>query len=341
MDSELLASIDFRADEAVLAGARRLADGHHRNVAFLVAHIAVVDARGLFAVRHASLFKYCCDELRLSEGSAGNLIETARAARRYPLVLSLLQDGSINPTTVRVLSTSLTPENHVDALREAIGKTKMEVKAIAARLRPAPDVPTSLRKIPALPLIASDGPLLRPTGEAPTPTLTPPAALVPAPSRPAMVPLAPARYSYKLTIDDETKTLLQQARELASHAVAPGDDLAILKRALGMFVEQQLKRRFGQTSRPKPAKPADPAARHVPAHIARLVYERDGGSCAYVGPEGRRCGEKRFIQIHHVKAWMAGGDTTVSNLALRCRSHNLYEARLLYTRPDAVQTVLV
>jgi hypothetical protein len=322
----------------VLVGARRLAYGHHRNVAFLVAHIAVVDGRGLFAARYSSLFRYCCGELRLSEGSAGNLIETARAARRYPLVLTLLQDGSINPTTVRVLSTSLTPENHVDVLREAVGKTKPEVQAIAARLRPAPDVPTTLRKVPAQPLVASVGSLVRPAVETPSPAITSPAALLPAPARPVMVPLAPARYSYKLTIDDETKTLLQQARELASHAVTPGDDLAILKRALGMFVEQQLKRRFGQTSRPKSVKPADPAARHVPAHIARVVYERDGGSCAYVDPEGRRCGEKSYIQIHHVKAWMAGGDTTVGNLALRCRSHNLYEARLLYDRPDEPRT---
>jgi hypothetical protein len=330
MDNELLSSVDAQADAAVLAGARRLADGHHRNVAFLVAHVAVVDGRRLFAERHPSLFQYCRVELRLSEGAAANLIETARVARRFPLVLSLLQDGSINPTTVRVLSTSLSAENHADLLRAAIGRTKLEVQAMAARLRPAPDVPTTLRKVPAPPVVQrmSAASLFHHPAVEQRPVVAPPVA-----SRPLVVPLAPARYSYKLTVDDEMRTLLQQAKELASHAEPSGDDLAILKRALGLFVEQQLKQRFGQTRRPRPAKVADPAARHVPAHVARVVYERDGGSCAYVSPDGRRCGERRFIQIHHVKAWMAGGDTIVGNLALRCRTHNLHEARLLYNRP--------
>jgi hypothetical protein len=153
------------------------------------------------------------------------------------------------------------------------------------------------------------------------------------PHRPEVVPLAPARYSYKLTIDEEMRTLLQQAKELASHAQPSGDDLSILKRALSLFVEQQRKRRFGHTPNPRVAKVADASSRHVPAHVARAVHTRDGGSCAYVGPEGVRCGEKRFIQIHHLKPWMAGGDTTVDNLALRCRTHNLHEARDFYERP--------
>jgi hypothetical protein len=147
MEHDLIARLDAQPDAMVLAGTERLAASHHRNVADLVAHVAVVDGRQLFAPRFSSLFRYCCGTLRLSEGATANLIETARAARRYPLILTLLRDGSINPTTVRVLSSSLTAENHAHLLREAVGRTKVEVQAIAVRLRPAPDVSTSLRRI--------------------------------------------------------------------------------------------------------------------------------------------------------------------------------------------------
>jgi hypothetical protein len=101
--------------------------------------------------------------------------------------LTLLQDGSINPTTVRVLSTSLSAENHVDVLREAIGRTKLEVKAIVARLRPAPDVPTTLRQVPE-PMSARrhpEPPTVPRTGEAP---LFQPPAVQPAPRSCPTVP---------------------------------------------------------------------------------------------------------------------------------------------------------
>jgi hypothetical protein len=70
--------------------------------------------------------------------------------------------------------------------------------------------------------------------------------------------------------------------------------------------------------------------------VKRAVYLRDLGRCAHVGPNGRRCEARAFLQFHHLKPWMAGGETTLENVELRCRSHNLYEARRFYDRgPDA------
>jgi hypothetical protein len=214
MQHDLIARLAEEPDAVVLAGAVRLATSHHRNVADLVAHVAVVDSRLLFPPRFTSLFRYCCAALRLSEGAAANLIETARAARRYPRILTLLRDGSINPTTVRVLASSLSAENHADLLTEAIGKTKLEVQAIVARLRPAPDVATSLRRVPVTTSRpAPPGPSLFDGSPAPT-TRTPeppiPSASVPTlpatpPARAAVIPLSPARYSYKLTIDEDLR----------------------------------------------------------------------------------------------------------------------------------------
>jgi hypothetical protein len=342
MEHDLIAQLDAQPDTVVLAGAERLAANHHRNVADLVAHVAVVDSRLLFAPRFSSLFRYCCGALRLTEGAAANLIETARAARRYPLILALLRDGSINPTTVRVLASVLSAENHAEILREAMGRSKLEVQAIAARLRPAPDVTTSLRRVadttptpmPPGPSLF-DSPSSAQTPPPPVPYASAPGPVAAPPARSVVAPLSPARYSYKLTIDDDMRRLLLQARELMSHAIHGGDDLEVLKRALDLFVRQQLKRRFGLASRPAPrTKAAKKGSRHVPVRLARAVYERDGGGCAWVGPDGVRCGERHLLQLHHLKPWAVGGEATVENLALRCALHNRHEARLYFARPD-------
>jgi hypothetical protein len=69
-------------------------------------------------------------------------------------------------------------------------------------------------------------------------------------------------------------------------------------------------------------------SRHVPAAVRRAVWTRDGGRCAFVGANGRRCTERGFIEFHHTAPYAAGGAATVDSIELRCRAHNLYEGAL-------------
>jgi hypothetical protein len=61
-----------------------------------------------------------------------------------------------------------------------------------------------------------------------------------------------------------------------------------------------------------------------------MVWQRDGGRCAFIATGGRRCSERAFLEIHHVEPYGIGGETTAGNLALRCRSHNVHEAELAF-----------
>jgi hypothetical protein len=62
----------------------------------LVAHLAELDARRLYLGEgYGSLFAYCTGALRLAEHAAYNRIETARLARRFPVVLNGLADGRL------------------------------------------------------------------------------------------------------------------------------------------------------------------------------------------------------------------------------------------------------
>jgi HNH endonuclease len=69
--------------------------------------------------------------------------------------------------------------------------------------------------------------------------------------------------------------------------------------------------------------------RHIPAAVRREVWARDGGHCTFVGPEGR-CRETGRLEFHHVTPYARGGRTDATNLVLRCRAHNAYDARLAF-----------
>jgi hypothetical protein len=60
--------------------------------------------------------------------------------------------------------------------------------------------------------------------------------------------------------------------------------------------------------------------------VKRAVWERDRGCCTFTSKDGHRCGATRRLEFDHIEPVARGGRSTVSNLRLRCRAHNQYEA---------------
>jgi hypothetical protein len=77
-----------------------------------------------------------------------------------------------------------------------------------------------------------------------------------------------------------------------------------------------------------------PPSRHIPNAVKRAVWRRDGGQCAFVAVTGRRCSERNFLELHHIRPYALDGSATVGNISLRCRRHNQYEADLLFGPRD-------
>jgi hypothetical protein len=71
------------------------------------------------------------------------------AARRFPAILDRLADGSLHLTAVSLLAPHLTPANHLELLLAAQHKSKRDVEQLVARVRPQPDAPSAVRKLPA------------------------------------------------------------------------------------------------------------------------------------------------------------------------------------------------
>ena len=128
-------------------------------------------------------------------------------------------------------------------------------------------------------------------------------------------------------MSEETHAKLGRLSGLLAHEIPDGDPAKIVDRALDALLDKTLKRRAAITDTPRErARPRSAGSRHVPAQVRRAVWERDGGKCAFVGEDGRRCNETRFVELAHLEPWARGGAHTVDNVALRCRAHNSYEA---------------
>jgi hypothetical protein len=316
------------SDRELLEEAMCLAANERQATTRLVALLVELDARRLYLGEgYPSLLMYCVHVLHLSEHAAFNRIEAARAARRFPLVLERLAEGSVHLTAVRLLAPSLTPDNHRTVLDAARHKSKREIEQLIAGMNPQPDVRSSVRKLPAPP------PPCQPVETSPAMALaagadlvSPPVVAPPPPVRPPVVsPLSPERYKVQFTVSKETHDKLRRVQDLMRHRVPNGDPAVIFDRALTTLLMELERTRLAATKRPRATSATATTSRHVPAAVRRAVWARDGGQCAFAGNAGR-CRETGFLEFHHVVPYSAGGETSIENLELRCRSHNAYEA---------------
>src|SRR5260370_34387638 len=149
MNTNLLAIAAQLADDALRAKVKLLALCSREVTVELIGHLAVLEVRKLHCSEGpGSLFRYCTEILRFSEAAACNRIKAARAARKFPVILDLLADGSVNLTTGRLLAPHLRPAHHRPILAGATGMTRRQVDKLAPRLPPQPAVPPSVRQPP-------------------------------------------------------------------------------------------------------------------------------------------------------------------------------------------------
>lgn len=313
-------SINELSDEQLIDEVDRLARAERGATADLIARLAEFDRRRLhLALGYSSLFAYCTAALRLSEDAAFSRIEAARAARKFPLVVARLAAGDVTLTAVRLLAPHLTATNHETLLGEARHKSKRDVELLVAKYRPLPPVPSIVRQLPPVNTVqpaATEQRAQTPTSMAPTP-----------PSRrPLVTPLSAESYRLQITMSLDTHDKLRKAQTLMRHRIPNGDPATIFDRALDALLRELEKAKCAHVMRPRAAGGRDSHTRHIPSHVKREVWKRDGARCAFASAGGRRCDEMNFLEYHHVVPYARGGRATVDNIELRCRAHNAYEA---------------
>ena len=364
-----------RSDPELLAGVCAAVTRENEDVALVIAHLAEMDTRRLFAGEGCSSLKsYCMEVLHLSEDEAYLRIHVAKIARQFPVVLEMLADGLVHLTAVHRLGPSLTEENHLSVLEEASHQSMAKVEEIVARLRPKPPVPSRICKLSGQRAGAEEGNGLFESGGESAGCLAEAEAVPSAFARKWDVsPLAPEMYEVRFTADQETVDALKLLQELLSHKIPNGDPAVIIKDSLLLRLEQVNRKKFGKGvakrksqeeveeasnaeggaeteeaqaqaevkdkdpgNPPKEAPVGStgkrPPSRYIPMEVRNAVWERDQGRCAFMSERGRWCSARRFLEYHHIIPFAWGGETTIDNLELRCRTHNGYEGELLFGR---------
>src|SRR5262249_44123036 len=161
-----------------------------------------------------------------------------------PVILSLLEDGSMNVTSVGLVAPHLTEANHRAVLDAARHRSKREVENQVAALRPQPGIPSSVRKLSAARASADVPP---PTIETRTVDVWPSCPVSQPFNRPIVAPLAPERYRVQFTVSRETYDKLRRVQDLLRHTIPNGDPAAIFDRALTVLLAQVEKSKLATT----------------------------------------------------------------------------------------------
>jgi len=294
-------------DQEVVAGLHAAARQEGRTLAVFLAYLAEFDRRRLYAPRGChSLFAYCTRALGYSEDAAAKRIQAARAALRLPAILQMIHAGEIHLSAVVMLAPRLTAENHLEMLERARGKSKLELQLMLAA--PAAD----------------------PTGNGHAPA-----------ERDRVEPVAADRVRFGFTGGIELLEKLQRVRELLWHK-HPGGRLGdIVSELAGFFLERRDPALKVKTAR-RPVEIRAPGtdgspgpngrSRRIPQWVKDAVWHRDGGTCAFMSPEGMRCRAKAGLEFDHVIPWALGGRSDApENIRLLCRTHNQMFSRQAFS----------
>ncbi len=315
----------------------------HRNesdaMAMAIAHVGEIDARRSYRDEgYPSILAFCEHVYDMSEPAALKRIRVARLAREFPALFEALASRKLSLSCVILLSPYLNAGNANELIAAAAHAPKSELGQLIVKWFPKQDVPAKLEAVAGPPPMLgdqlspgrvesavgageelspgtvgdanADQPSAQTTATTPDDQLCSQAAQTAGP-RTKLSPLSADRFALQLTVSRCTHDKLRYAQELLSHQLPSGDLAEVFDRALDALIVQLEKRKFAATSRPARAdRRATQSPRHIPAHVKREVWVRDGGQCTFVSEAGHRCCTRELLEFDHIEEVARGGRAT-------------------------------
>jgi hypothetical protein len=311
------------SNEALLSDVRGLIGSQRELTARLIVYLAEIEHRRLHLLAgFSSMFEFCVQALRLSEGEAFRRLTAARLGRQFPVIHSLIASGEIHLSALALLRSHLTEENHIALLEAVRGKSKRDVETLLAARFPQRDRPTRIRAV--------------------------------SPERFRIEFTASAELREKLERCLDLSSHANPSRDLG-FVIERAAELLLAKLERERLGKAERPRSRAATSRtpdaptsvetPRTESPsadspsAAPASRRIAKADRRLVFERDGSRCTYVSPDGHRCDATAFLELDHVIPHALGGGTDPENLRVRCRAHNRLWAEQTFGRAHVERAV--
>ncbi len=337
---------------------------HDALAEFLIALADFDRRRAWVELGHTSLFYFLRRELRLSSAAAQYRKVAAELIQEIPGIVEPLRRGDLCLTSIIEAGRVVTPENWQAVLPRFYGLSRREAMEVVAALQPHPAPPLRTVVTPvqsaqaarigapaseAFALVVGDSRVLpeakgsfddvslrvtspgevRITGPSssappPVPPVAPPGLLEKALT---VEPLTAGLSRLHVTVSKGLLRKLEEVRDAMSHAMPGATDAELLEAGLDLLLAQAAQRK-GLVE--KPQKKIRTSRRdHIPAHVRREVWKRDGGKCQWRLESGGICGATRHLELDHIHPKCLGGASTADNLRVACRFHNGLSARLI------------
>jgi 5-methylcytosine-specific restriction endonuclease McrA len=311
------------SDENLLALLKRLVDRERRAAAESLACMAELERRRLLPdTALPSLFLFCVKELRMSEETAFRRVRAVKAANRCPEVYSLLNEGTVNFTTLSMIQPHL--DSKPELLHAIRDKSKREVELLIARFMPEKPRPDAIRVVVEQP--TAPPPVAASESQATEGTASVPTSAYLSDTEPTARERVLAEIRFQASGD--FLAALERLRTILWHRFPNGRLEDVLMEPILEYLTRRDPERPRRSSN---TRQSVPTARRPPAALSRAVRRRDGNRCAFVDAAGRRCDATRTLEIDHVVPWALGGRSDdPANLRLLCRAHNQAEARRFF-----------
>jgi hypothetical protein len=295
-------------DQQILHQKALLLSRQHREIeGQLISALQRADEIKLF--KHfgkTSLFVYVHEVLGFTEAVAYALVSVARTSKAIPELKLAIDNQELTVARASRIVSCLKPENAKELIQYAATHTSRETEREVARRNPK------------------------------------------AATRDRVKALSEDHVQLKLTVEPATVEKLRRAQSLEAQK---GRNLSLgqtLDRILEVYLdlhdpvrkaeraakreeEKQAKAKFcarkvegAKDSQPEKIEPSPiyPRRKKLTAAQRHAVFLRDGGKCTHVDLSGKRCGNDRWLDTHHIHPVHLGGTNDIENLTLLCSFHH-------------------
>jgi len=251
----------------------------------LLSILMEVDDKQVFQKKgYPSLHVYCVKALSLTDSQAYALVGVARKSKTIPELKILIDEGELHLSNARRVASVITPENKEEWLDKATSLSQRDLEREIAKAHPEKATREKIR------------------------------------------PLTEDRRELKVGISKELEADLRRVQDLLSQKTRKA---VSLEAALAHLTEGFLKRndpvqKAKRNFCPGKMKPPTKGRRPHPAQLKHEVHLRDEHRCTHHYPNGTRCEQSRWLELHHLKLVSQNGENRAGNLTTLCFHHHRY-----------------
>jgi 5-methylcytosine-specific restriction endonuclease McrA len=279
------------------------AEGFRRAEAELLEALGLVDQKKVFlALGYSSLFVYATQALKLPEAVAYNAITVMRKAQEVPELKKHIASGELSLSKARKVVAVLKPENQTAWIAKAIHLTARSLEKEVAKENPREATPEKAKYVSSERLQVNLGL-----------------------QEEAMLKLRRAQDLVSGSLG-KPATLEETLEVISNFYLQHKDPVQKAKRVIAKKGLQEASQKgIPSQQNKKIDSPAETRRTEIPAVLQHAVRFRDQGRCQFKrSSEGAICGEKRWVELHHVKPVAQGGEHSVQNLVTLCNNHHGY-----------------